>query len=450
MKRLDWPSLDGKAREAALARPEQRGDPALQAAVRAIVEDVRTRGWDALVEQAERIDGAAPHLVPVAPLAEEARRTLSTEQLRAINLAHRNITAFHKNSLPAEHEVETMPGLNVRKLWRPIDRIGLYIPGGKTPLFSTLLMLAIPARAAGVKEIVVVTPPRSPAQAGVQNDDGTGPRPSPGNDLDPIIALAADLCGIPAIWTVGGAQAIAALGFGAGPIPRVAKICGPGNAWVAEAKTYLASLPGGPAIDMPAGPSELLVIADGSADPVLVTADLLSQAEHDVSAQVLLVTPSAAFADRVAARIEAEAQALPRADFALASLANARIIVTESIDQAVEVANLYAPEHLALAVDDPGPLVARIANAGAIFAGHHAAETFGDYLAGSSHVLPTDGAARAWSGVSVFTFLKAISVQSVTPEAARRLAAPAAALARLEGLEAHARAADARLAGAEA
>ena len=432
MKTFVWSELDGAEREAALARPEQRGDPALQAAVRTIVEDVRTGGWDALVAQAERIDGAGPQLVPVAPLAEEARRSLTTEQLRAIELAHRNITAFHRDSLPAEHVVETMPGLNVRKMWRPIDRIGLYIPGGKTPLFSTLLMLAIPARAAGVTEIVAVTPPR------------------PDGGLDPLIALAADLCGVTAIWTVGGAQAIAALGFGAGEIPRVAKICGPGNAWVAEAKTYLASIPGGPAIDMPAGPSELLVIADDGADAAWVTADLLSQAEHDASAQVILVTPSPGLAEKVAARLEADARALPRADIALASLANARLILTESLEQAAEIANLYAPEHLALAVDAPEPLVARITNAGAIFAGHRAAETFGDYLAGSSHVLPTDGAARAWSGVSVFTFLKAISVQNVTDEAARRLAVPAAALARLEGLEAHARAADARLAGAGA
>jgi histidinol dehydrogenase len=432
VRTLDWNGLTEGERETALARPEQRGDPGLQAAVGAIVEDVRLRGWAAVVEQAERIDGAAPKLVPVASLAEEARRRLSTEQLRAIHLAYQNITKFHKGSLPAEHEVETMAGLSVRKVWRPIDRIGLYIPGGKTPLFSTLLMLAIPARAAGVKEIVAVTPPR------------------PDGGLDPLIALAADLCGINAIWTVGGAQAIAALGFGAGGIPRVAKICGPGNAWVAEAKTRLASLPGGPAIDMPAGPSELLVIADDSADPALVAADLLSQAEHDPSAQVILVTPSPALAGAIAARLGDQAEGLPRRDIALASLANARLILVDGLDEAVRVANLYAPEHLSLAVDDPDPLVAGIANAGAIFAGHCVAETFGDYLAGSSHVLPTDGAARAWSGVSVFTFLKAISVQKVTNEAARRLAAPAAALARLEGLEAHARAADARRAGAGA
>jgi histidinol dehydrogenase len=201
---------------------------------------------------------------------------------------------------------------------------------------------------------------------------------------------------------------------------------------------------------MPAGPSELLVIADDSADPSTVASDLLSQAEHDPSAQVLLVTPSPALADAIAAQLELQLRSLPRRDIAVASLANARILLVESLEQAVDVANLYAPEHLSLAVDDPAPLVARIANAGAIFAGHAAAETFGDYLAGSSHVLPTDGGARAWSGVSVFTFLKAISVQSVTDAAARRLAVPAAALARLEGLEAHARAADARLAGTDA
>jgi histidinol dehydrogenase len=243
---------------------------------------------------------------------------------------------------------------------------------------------------------------------------------------------------------VGGAQAIAALAVGAGAIPRVDKICGPGNAYVAEAKTYLASLPGGLAIDMPAGPSELLVIADDRADPRLVAADLLSQAEHDASAQVLLVTDSARLADAVASEVEARAGQLPRAVIAQASLANARIILVDGLDEAVDVANLYAPEHLSLAVEDPTALLARVRNAGAVFAGDLAAESFGDYLAGSSHVLPTDGAARAWSGVSVHTFLKAMSVQTVTPQAARRLAAPAAALARLEGLEAHAQAADAR------
>jgi histidinol dehydrogenase len=427
VKRLVWNELGEAGRRAALARPEQRSDAGLVETVRGIVDDVRARGWAAVCEHAVRLDGEEPRLVPVAPLAIEARRTLDPVQVEAVELAYRNISAFHAGSVPAEHAVETMPGLTVRKVWRALDRVGLYIPGGKTPLFSTLLMLAVPARVAGVEEIVVVTPPQ------------------PKGGLDPVIALAAELCGIDAIWTVGGAQAIAALAFGAGGIPRVYKICGPGNAFVAEAKTYLASLPGGLAIDMPAGPSELLVIADNSADPDLVAADLLSQAEHDASAQVLLVTPSESLANAVEDRLKPMAAALPRAALAEASLTNGRIILAESLSQAAEISNLYAPEHLSLAADRPEQLIDSIRNAGAIFAGHQAAETFGDYLAGSSHVLPTDGAARAWSGVSVYTFLKAISVQHVTRAAARALAAPAAALARLEGLEAHARAAEARL-----
>jgi histidinol dehydrogenase len=428
VKTLDWSLLDAETRAEALARPAQRSDAALQSAVRAIVDDVRVRGWQGLCEQAERLDGSAPQRVAVAPIAAEARRRLARGQVEAIELAARNITLFHKGSLPAEHALETMPGLTLRKVWRAIDRVGLYIPGGKTPLFSTLLMLALPARAAGVRELVAVTPPR------------------PDGGLDPIIALAAELCGIEDVWTAGGAQGIAALAFGAGDIPRVDKICGPGNAWVAEAKTYVSALPGGPAIDMPAGPSELMVIADENAHPAMVAADLLSQAEHDASAQVLLVTLSPALAARVEEKVRTLVATLPRRETAEASLAHARIIVAADLDEAAEIANLYAPEHLSLAVADPEPLVARIRNAGAIFAGGLAAETFGDYLAGSSHVLPTDGAARACGGVSVFTFLKAMSVQTVTAEAARRLAAPAAALARLEALEAHARAAEARAA----
>ena len=427
MKRLRWDALDAAARAQALARPEQRRDPSLQAAVRAIVDDVRTRGWAGLAAQALRIDDALPRRIPVAAAAAKARATLSPAQVAAMELAANNVRAFHRGSLPAEHAVETMPGLLVRKVWRPIDRVGLYIPGGKTPLFSTLLMLALPAEAAGVRELVVVTPP--------DHSDG---------GLDPVVALAAELCGIEAIWTAGGAQGIAALAFGAGDIPRVDKICGPGNAWVAEAKTLVASMPGGPAVDMPAGPSELMVIADDSADPATVAADLLSQAEHDASAQVLLVTPSVAVADSVERELERQVAALPRRTVAEASLREASIVLAASLEDAVEIANLYAPEHLSLAVADAEALLPLVRNAGAVFAGPLAAETFGDYLAGSSHVLPTDGAARAWSGVSVHTFLKAMTVQTVTSEAARAIAGPAAALARLESLEAHARAADAR------
>lgn len=427
MKSFVWNELGEAGRRAALARPQQREDPQLQSTVRAIVNEVRSGGWDALRAIARRIDGEEPRDVAIAPLAAEARRSFSAEQVEAMELAAANIRAFHDASRPKDVSVETMPGLTVRKVWRAIDRVGLYVPGGKTPLFSTLSMLALPAQAAGVQEIVAVTPPRTEG------------------GLDPAIALAAELSGIDRIWTAGGAQVIAALAFGAGPIGKVDKICGPGSAWVAEAKRLVASLPGGPAIDMPAGPSELMVVADESADPAVVAADLLSQAEHDSAAQVLLVTPSDALARAVARQVENQTADLPRRRIVNASLQAARIVSVSSIEEAAEVANLYAPEHLSLAVENPEALVPVIRNAGAVFAGPLAAETFGDYLAGSSHVLPTDGAARAWGGVSVYTFMKAMSVQTITPEAAHRIAEPAAVLARMEGLEAHARAADARL-----
>lgn len=427
MKTLVWDELDEARREEALRRPEQRFDAQLQATVRVIIKEVRDGGWQGLCAVARRIDREEPRLVEVAPAAVDARRSLDGRSLAAIEFAAQNIRTFHEASMPADLAVETAPGLMVRKVWRPIDRVGLYVPGGKTPLFSTLLMLAIPAAVAGVRELVVVTPPRA--------DGG----------LDPLIALAADISGIQGVWTVGGAQAIAALAFGAGPIAKVDKICGPGNAWVAEAKRIVSGLPAGVAIDMPAGPSELMVIANDDADADMIAADLLSQAEHDAAAQVLLVTTSRPLGELVAQALESKLSTLPRGEIAQASLSSARLILAANLEQAAEIANIYAPEHLSLAVADAESLIPSIRNAGAVFAGPLAAETFGDYVAGSSHVLPTDGAARAWGGVSVQTFLKAISVQTVTPDAVGQIAGLAALLARMEGLEAHARAAEARL-----
>lgn len=411
---------DEASRAAALARPVGRGDPALLEAVRTIVADVRERGWDAVAEHSLRIDGAVPQCIAVAPHAERARRELAPGVHTAMALAARNIEAFHRATRPRDVQVTPMPGLTVEKQWRALDRAGLYVPGGKAPLFSTLLMLAIPARVAGVEQVVVVTPPRA------------------AGGLDPSVALAAELCGMDRIWTVGGAQAIAALAWGAGEIPRVDRICGPGNAWVAAAKALVSAMPGGPGIDLPAGPSELMVIADDGADPEVVAADLLSQAEHDRDAQVLLVTPDQDFAAAARAAFERQRTGLS------GECAPLRTIICSDLEQAVEIANLYAPEHLSLATAEAQRLVPLIRNAGAVFAGPAAAETFGDYLAGSSHVLPTDGAARFTGGVSTLTFMKAVTVQTLTAAAAAELAEPAAALARLEGLEAHARAADAR------
>ena len=420
MERIDWSIASEARRCSALARPRGRDDKDTQGAVRAIVDDVGKRGWDGLVEQARAIDGAIPERIAVAPFATAARSSLPAEAQQAMALAATNIRAFHIATRPHDVELETMPGLSVAKRWTAVDSAGLYIPGGKASLFSTLLMLAIPAEVAGVGRLTVVTPPR------------------PSGGIDPALALAAEICGIDAIWTVGGAQAIAALAYGAGEIERVDLICGPGNRWVSAAKALVASTPGGPGIDLPAGPSELLVIADDSADPGTVAADLLSQAEHDLDAQVILVTPSARLIEAIAVEYERQAQAMG------GDYAPARAIRCADLIEAVAIANAYAPEHLSIASDAAASLAHSIRNAGAVFAGHGAAETFGDYLAGSSHVLPTDGAARFTGGVSTLTFMKAITVQSVSRDAARRLAAPAAALARLEGLEAHARAAEAR------
>ena len=424
MRRIVWNEATASQRGDALARPDLRADPAMRRRVTAMLDAVAEGGWDAVATLARTIDGAAPERVSVAPIAAQARAELDAEAVAAIELAASNIRTFHEASRPQDIAVETMPGLTVRKLWRAIPRVGLYVPGGVTPLFSSLLMQALPARAAGVEELVVVTPPRK--------DGG----------LDPALALAAELCGIDSVWTLGGAQAVAALAFGAGEIPACDKVCGPGNAWVAEAKAQIAAR--GIAIDLPAGPSELMVIADAGANPRVVAADLLGQAEHDAHAQVLLATDSAELATRVEAEVEDLLEELPRADQARAAIDNSRIVLVDTLADAVSIANDYAPEHLSLAVAAPDDLIDDIVNAGAVFVGYQGAESFGDYCAGSSHVLPTDRAARAWGGISTHTFMKAISVQHITPERAQALAAPTAAMARLEGLEAHARSAEMR------
>nr|WP_240913947.1 histidinol dehydrogenase [Sphingomonas sp. HDW15A] len=390
------------------------------AGVRRTLDDVRDGGWDALVRIATEIDGAPPVMLDVAPFASQARTILPSEAQDAMRLAARHIETFHRRTRPDAVEVLTTPGLSVSKVWRPLDRAGLYVPGGRAPLFSTLMMLAIPARVAGVEKLVVTTPPR------------------PDGGLDPAIALVADICGIDSIWSLGGAQAIAAMAFGAGEIPAVNRICGPGNAWVSAAKAMVASDSGGPGIDLPAGPSELLIVSGAAGDAATIASDLLSQAEHDREAQVILVTPDPALIEAVAGAVEKQAQAL-NGDFA-----PMRAIRCGDLDEAIAIANSYAPEHLSLACEEAAARVGDVRNAGAVFVGRCAAESFGDYLAGSSHVLPTDGAARFTGGVATMTFMKAMTVQRITQRTAAELAGPAAALARLEGLEAHARAAEAR------
>ncbi len=433
MKTIDWSELTAAERDAALARPAQRRDEAVVGVVKRIFDDVEARGDAAVVEWATRLDKSPPRRVDLTDdFVAAARAAVEPADLEALELARANVQAFHEATRPAESGwTETTPGVKSRRVWRPIPTAGLYVPGGTAPLFSTLLMLAIPAAVADVPMVAAVTPP---------SKDGS---------VHPMVIAAAAACGLEEIHLVGGAQAIAALTFGACGLPKADKLFGPGNAYVAEAKRYAAELPGGPGVDMPAGPSELLVIADGSADPALVAADLLSQAEHDADAQVILVSPSQALIMAALGEVQAQVGALPRAEIARRALQGARAVKVRSLEEAVEAANLYAPEHLSLQVADAEALVSGIVSAGTVFVGAYAAETFGDYVSGPSHVLPTDGAARTWSGVTVQSFMTSFAVQQVTAEGAARLAGPAARLARLEGLEAHARAAD-RRAGAAA
>ena len=424
---LNWSTAGADARAAALARPVRGRSPEVMARVAEILSDVAARGAQAVSDWAQRIDGQPPQAIDVTPAAlGRARARCDPADLAALDIAAEAVTLYHEATRPrGSAAVETNPGVTIRRVWRPLAAAGLYVPGGTAPLFSTLLHLAIPARIAGVGVRVVCTPPS--ADGGVH----------------PLMLAAAGLASVERLWALGGAQAVAAMALGA-LVPRCDKIAGPGNAWVAEAKRQAAQLPGGPAVDMPAGPSELMVVADGTADPARVAADLLSQAEHDADAQVMLVALGAGVAEAVAAELARQVATLPRAPIARAALAASRALVVEGRDAALAVVNAYAPEHLSLQVDGAAQWVEGVRAAGTIFVGPGMAESFGDYCAGPSHVLPTDGAARAFPGVSVATFMTSIAVQEATPEGAAWLAAPAARLARAEGLEAHARAADLR------
>lgn len=425
MKRFVWSELDAKARQDALKRPANRADPEIAAVVARIFADVEREGAEAVRRWSVAIDKAEPVELALTPqVVDAARAKLAAEDLAALDLAIANVRAFHEATKPNDSDVEVRPGIRCRRVWRPIDSCGLYIPGGTAPLFSTIVMLAAPAAVAGVPQCVIVTPP---SKAGVH----------------PMMIAAAAACGSKSIWIVGGAQAVAALTFGAG-VPKADKIFGPGNAYVAEAKRYAAALPGGPAIDVPAGPSELMVIADEDADAAIVAADLLSQAEHAPDAQVILASPSERAISAIEAEVERQVATLPRAEIARAALRNSRSFLTPDIAATADVANAFAAEHLSLQVADANALIERINHAGAIFVGRYSGETFGDYISGPSHVLPTDGAARTWAGVTVASFMKSFSVQELSADAAAMLAGPTARLARLEGLEAHARAADAR------
>jgi histidinol dehydrogenase len=357
-----------------------------------------------------------------------AEAKLAPELKAAIREAAARIEAFHAAAAPQPVGVNTAVGVRVERVLRPINRVGLYVPAGTAPLPSTALMLGVPARIAGCREVVLCSPARA---------DGT---------CDEAVLFTARTVGVHRVFKLGGAQAIAAMAYGTESVPRCDKLFGPGNAWVTEAKLQVSSDPHGAAIDMPAGPSEVLVIADAQANPVFVAADLLSQAEHGPDSQVVLVSPSTALLDKVAAEVDRQCAQLPRGAIAEQALEQSRLIEVESLAQAVEVSNRYAPEHLILQVSGARELVSDIESAGSIFVGAWTPESVGDYCSGSNHVLPTYGYARSYSGVSVASYQKQITVQELDPNGLRAIGPCTAILAAAEQLEAHRRAVTLRLA----
>ena len=429
MRILDWESLCAAERRAALARPAQAARDDVETLVREVISGVRAGGDEALRAYSRRFDGAEPETLAVT--AEEfaqAERTLTAEQRSALERAMDNVERFHRAQRPEALTLETMPGVRCERITRPICAVGLYVPAGSAPLPSAVIMLAVPARIAGCPSRALCTPPRRDGRA------------------NPAVLAAARLCGIESVYKVGGAQAIAAMAYGTETIPKVDKIFGPGNAWVTAAKQAVAADPAGAACDLPAGPSEVLVIADDSARAEFVAADLLAQAEHDTQAQAILLTPSRPLAEAVADEVARQTHALSRRAILEQSLASSRCIVVRHLESALEIANEYAAEHLILEVREPRRWLEQVASAGSVFLGAWSPEPMGDYCSGTNHVLPTYGYARAYSGLSVLDFVKRITVQELSPAGLRSLGPVAVCLARLEGLDAHAGAVTRRLA----
>jgi histidinol dehydrogenase len=394
--------------------------------VKPILEAVKANGDEALSTFALKFDGVVPEQWKVSAVEIEASETELPEALKqAIQTAAKNIEIFHRTQWKEEEPVTTMPGITCWRKWVGIEKVGLYIPGGTAPLFSTLLMLAIPARIAGCRQVVVCTPP---------SKDGS---------IHPAIRYAAKLAGVTDIFKIGGAQAIAAMAYGTETVPQVYKIFGPGNQYVTAAKQWVQM--DGIAIDMPAGPSEVCVWCDDSANPAYVAADLLSQAEHGVDSQVLLVTKHKDFVEKVKALLQEQLKALPRKDFAAAALENSCAVVLKDDNAALDLVNAYASEHLIISTADATEKAQLITNAGSIFIGNYSPESVGDYASGTNHTLPTNGFAKAYSGVSIDSFVKKISVQQLTKQGLENIAQTVVQMAEAEGLQAHARAVTIRL-----
>ena len=426
MKKYYFKQLDGASLKTLCERKAIRFDDVLPV-VKNVLHEVKARGDEAVCEFTAKFNNINLSSLGITEKEiEQASKRIPQDVQSAFRKAARNIEKFHKSQLPKRKKAETMAGVNCFAEPRPIEKVGLYIPGGTAPLPSTALMLAIPAKLADCKEIVLVTPPTKD-----------------GNAAD-IILFAAKLCGITKIFKIGGAQAVAALAFGTESVTKVYKIFGPGNQYVTGAKMLVSIDPEGSAIDMPAGPTEVLVILDEKARADFVASDLLSQAEHGIDSQAILVTTSDRKADDVLGEVKRQLQTLPRKEIAQKSLGNSFVIVVDSIDEAISFSNRYAPEHLILNVVNAKKYVPAITNAGSVFLGAYSCESAGDYASGTNHSLPTYGYARVFGGVSVSSFQKQVTFQEITKQGAKNLGPIVATMAFQESLEGHKKAMELR------
>lgn len=418
-----WSELSTDERRGLLRRPALRSDALVRRRVSRIIDKVRESGDAGLREITRQIDGVDLERFRVSDDEfEQAERDLSTAAIDAIELAISNVTYFHAGQSPTPTDVEPMPGIRCERLSRPIDSVGLYVPAGSAPLPSAAIMLAVPAAIANCPLRVMCTPPRRSGQA------------------DSAVLVAANRSGVSSVFKIGGAQAIAALAFGTVSVPKVDKIFGPGNAWVTVAKTIVSSDPLGAAIDMPAGPSEVLVIADETANAEFVAADLLSQAEHGEDSQVILLTTSKRLAKSIGRQVADQLAWLARRPIVEKALANSRSIVAPDLETALEISNNYAPEHLLIQTRHPREVLPYVRNAGSVFLGPWSPESAGDYCSGTNHVLPTYGFARSYSGLGVEQFMRQMAVQELSEAGLRSIAPAITELAKLEGLDAHAEA----------
>ncbi len=423
-----WDELDSATRRSLLRRPAVEADGEVRNQVASIIAAVRQGGDAAIRELTRTYDKAETQSLKVpADEIEAAAASLAPASIAAIDLAIRNVRRFHEPQLTEAISVDTMPGVRCERVSHPIDAVGLYVPAGTAPLPSAAIMLGVPAAIAGCPTRIMCTPPR------------------PDGSADPAVLTAATRAGVTDIFKIGGAQAIAAMAYGTPTVPKVHKIFGPGNAWVTSAKSLVSADPDGAAIDMPAGPSEVLVIADADASVELVAADLLSQAEHGVDSQVMLVSTSRELAERVQQEINSQLKDLSRAAIAAQAMENSRAIVVASIADAIRVSNAYAPEHLILQLTNARECLADIRNAGSVFLGRWTPESVGDYCSGTNHVLPTYGYASTYSGLGVDQFQRQMTVQELTREGLAGLGDAVIALADLEGLDGHAAAVRKRL-----